>query len=179
MSGGGFDGAEFRRVLGHFPTGVTVVTAAGADGPEGMAIGSFSSVSLDPPLVMFCPGHESASWSRMRPAGSFCVNVLGDHQADVSRVFAGKSDDRFDGLGIRVEATGAPVIEGCLAWIDCTVHAVHDGGDHDIVVGRVEALGVDSDGDGDGADGAGADGAGAGRGPLIFFKGGYGRYQPL
>ena len=179
MSGGGFDGAEFRRVLGHFPTGVTVVTAAGADGPEGMAIGSFSSVSLDPPLVMFCPGHESASWSRMRPAGSFSVNVLGDHQADVSRVFAGKSDDRFDGLGIRVEATGAPVIEGCLAWIDCTVHAVHDGGDHDIVVGRVEALGVDSDGDGDGADGAGADGAGAGRGPLIFFKGGYGRYQPL
>lgn len=177
MSGGGFDGAEFRRVLGHFPTGVTVVTAAGADGPEGMAIGSFSSVSLDPPLVMFCPGHESASWSRMRPAGSFCVNVLGDHQADVSRVFAGKSDDRFDGLGIRVEATGAPVIEGCLAWIDCTVHAVHDGGDHDIVVGRVEALGVDSAGDG--ADGAGADGAGAGRGPLIFFKGGYGRYQPL
>ena len=177
MSGGGFDGAEFRRVLGHFPTGVTVVTAAGADGPEGMAIGSFSSVSLDPPLVMFCPGHESASWSRMRPAGSFCVNVLGDHQADVSRVFAGKSDDRFSGLGIRVEATGAPVIEGCLAWIDCTVHAVHDGGDHDIVVGRVEALGVDSDGAGDGADGA--DGAGAGRGPLIFFKGGYGRYQPL
>ena len=179
MSGGGFDGAEFRRVLGHFPTGVTVVTAAGADGPEGMAIGSFSSVSLDPPLVMFCPGHESASWSRMRPAGSFCVNVLGDHQADVSRVFAGKSDDRFDGLGIRVEATGAPVIEGCLAWIDCTVHAVHDGGDHDIVVGRVEALGVDGDGAGAGADGAGADGAGAGRGPLIFFKGGYGRYQPL
>ena len=178
MSGGGFDGAEFRRVLGHFPTGVTVVTAAGADGPEGMAIGSFSSVSLDPPLVMFCPGHESASWSRMRPAGSFCVNVLGDHQADVSRVFAGKSDDRFDGLGIRVEATGAPVIEGCLAWIDCTVHAVHDGGDHDIVVGRVEALGVDSDGAGAGADGAGAD-AGAGAGPLIFFKGGYGRYQPL
>ena len=172
MSGGGFDGAEFRRVLGHFPTGVTVVTAAGADGPEGMAIGSFSSVSLDPPLVMFCPGHESASWSRMRPAGSFCVNVLGDHQADVSRVFAGKSDDRFDGLGIRMEATGAPVIEGCLAWIDCTVHAVHDGGDHDIVVGRVEALGIDSDGDG-------ADEAGAGRGPLIFFKGGYGRYQPL
>ena len=179
MSGGGFDGAEFRRVLGHFPTGVTVVTAAGADGPEGMAIGSFSSVSLDPPLVMFCPGHESASWSRMRPAGSFCVNVLGDHQADVSRIFAGKSDDRFDGLSTRVEATGAPVIEGCLAWIDCTVHAVHDGGDHDIVVGRVEALGIDSDGDGAGADGAGADGAGAGRGPLIFFKGGYGRYQPL
>lgn len=173
MSGGGFDGAEFRRVLGHFPTGVTVVTAAGADGPEGMAIGSFSSVSLDPPLVMFCPGLESASWSRMRPVGSFCVNVLGDHQADVSRIFAGKSDDRFDGVSHRVEVTGAPVIEGCLAWIDCTVHAVHDGGDHDIVVGRVEALGVDDSG------GEGADGAGAGRGPLIFFKGGYGRYQPL
>lgn len=174
MSGGGFDGAEFRRVLGHFPTGVTVVTAAGADGPEGMAIGSFTSVSLDPPLVMFCPGLESASWARMRPAGSFCVNVLGDHQAEVSRTFAAKSGDRFGAVSTRVEATGAPVIEGCLAWIDCTVHAVHDGGDHDIVVGRVEALGVDDPSDGDGGDGAGAD-----RGPLIFFKGGYGRYQPL
>ncbi len=170
MSGGGFDGAEFRRVLGHFPTGVTVVTAASAEGPEGMAIGSFTSVSLDPPLVMFCPGLESTSWSRMRPAGSFCVNVLGDHQAEVSRTFAAKSGDRFGAVSTRVEATGAPVIEGCLAWIDCTVHAVHDGGDHDIVVGRVEALGV---GDSDGGVG------GAGRGPLIFFKGGYGRYQPL
>ena len=157
-----FDSLELRRVLGHYPTGVTVVTAAGAEGPEGVAIGSFSSLSLDPPLVMFCPGHDSTSWARMRPIGSFCVNVLGDHQAEVSTIFAKKSADRFSVVTTRAEFTGAPVIEGCLAWIDCTLHTIHDGGDHDIVVGRVEAIGT----------------ADSGR-PLIFFKGGYGCYQAL
>jgi len=164
------DGREFRRVLGHYPTGVTVVTAACPGGPEGMTIGSFTSVSLDPPLVSFCPGHDSDSWARMRDVGSFCVNVLGDHQADVSSTFAGKVDDRFGGISTRVEATGAPVIEGCLAWIDCRVEAVHTAGDHDIVVGRVVALGT--------ADGA-ADPAATTDGPLVFFKGGYGRVAGL
>ena len=167
MGGGGqaIGGDEFRRVLGHYPTGVTVVTAACSGGPEGMTIGSFTSVSLDPPLVSFCPGHDSDSWARMSGVGSFCVNVLGDRQADVSSTFASKVEDRFQGVSTRVEATGAPVIEGCLAWIDCRVHAVHAAGDHDIVVGRVVALGTD---------GGAADGAMAG-GPLVFFKGGYGR----
>ena len=160
------DGHEFRRVLGHYPTGVTVVTAACPDGPEGMTIGSFSSVSLDPPLVSFCPGHDSDSWIRMRDVGSFCVNVLGEDQAGLSVTFASKTEDRFDGLSTRVEATGAPVIEGCLAWIDCLVHAVHTAGDHDIVVGRVVALGACEDA---------ADTAAATSGPLVFFRGGYGR----
>jgi len=135
-----------------------------------MTIGSFTSVSLDPPLVSFCPGHDSDSWARMRDVGSFCVNVLGDHQADVSSTFASKVDDRFGGISTRVEATGAPVIEGCLAWIDCRVEAVHTAGDHDIVVGRVVALGP--------ADGA-ADPAATTDGPLVFFKGGYGRVAGL
>ena len=161
------DGREFRRVLGHFPTGVTVVTAACPDGPEGMTIGSFTSVSLDPPLVSFCPGRDSDSWIRMRDVGSFCVNVLGDHQADVSTAFASKTEDRFEGLSTRVEATGAPVIDGCLAWIDCRLHAIHAAGDHDIVVGEVVALGT--------AGGASESASG----PLVFLKGGYGRVAGL
>jgi 3-hydroxy-9,10-secoandrosta-1,3,5(10)-triene-9,17-dione monooxygenase reductase component len=156
------DPQEFRRVLGHFPTGVTVVTAAGDEGPAGMAIGSFASVSLDPPLVMFCPGRDSSSWKKMKEVGSFCVNVLGDDQADVCGVFAGKADDKFAGIDWTTEATGSPVLPGAIAWIDCTLHAVHDGGDHDIVVGTVEALGT-----------------GARNGPLLFFQGGYGRYESL
>ena len=132
-----------------------------------MTIGSFTSVSLDPPLVSFCPSQDSDSWIRMRDVGSFCVNVLGDDQADVSTTFASKIDDRFDGLSTRVEATGAPVIEGCLAWIDCRVEAVHSAGDHDIVVGRVVALGV-ADGESESESG-----------PLIFLKGGYGRVAGL
>ena len=163
--GGAFiDGREFRRVLGHYPTGVTVVTAACPGGPEGLTIGSFTSVSLDPPLVSFCPGHDSDSWARMRGAGSFCVNVLSDEQAGVSTIFASKADDKFEGLATRVEATGAPVIEGCLAWIDCRLEAVHAAGDHDIVVGRVAALGT---------------AGGSASGPLVFFKGAYGRVAGL
>ena len=164
---GPIDGREFRRVLGHYPTGVTVVTAICPDGPEGMTIGSFTSVSLDPPLVSFCPSHDSDSWIRMRDVGSFCVNVLKDHQADVSSTFASQVDDRFEGVSTRVEATGAPVIDGCLAWIDCRVQAIHPAGDHDIVVGEVVALGT--------ADGAGEPAAG----PLVFHKGGYGRVSGL
>ncbi len=161
------DPNEFRRVLGHFPTGVTVVTGADADGPVGLAIGSFASVSLDPPLVMFCPARTSSSWARMRETDGFCVNVLGDHQKEVSGAFAGKSDDKFAGIGWDTQVTGSPVIAGSLAWIDCTVHAIHDGGDHEIVVGRVEALA------------AAEPGGDAPPGPLLFYKGGYGRYEEL
>jgi 3-hydroxy-9,10-secoandrosta-1,3,5(10)-triene-9,17-dione monooxygenase reductase component len=162
MSDEDFDSSEFRRVLGHFPTGVTVVTAETEDGPAGMAIGSFSSVSLDPPLVMFCPGRDSASWAQMSTSDSFCVNVLGDDQKALSDLFASRIDDKFNGVATRTEATGSPVIEGALAWIDCENYAIHDGGDHDIVVGRVVALGTDAAG-----------------GPLLFFKGGYGRFEEL
>ena len=161
------DGHEFRRVLGHYPTGVTVVTAACPGGPDGMTIGSFTSVSLDPPLVSFCPGHDSDSWARMRDVGSFCVNVLSAEQAGVSTTFASKGEDKFRDVLTRVEATGAPVIEGCLAWIDCRVEAIHTAGDHDIVVGRVVALGV--------ADG----GSESPSGPLVFFKGAYGQVADL
>ena len=156
------DSSEFRRVLGHFPTCVTVVTAPTEEGPVGMAIGSFASVSLDPPLVMFCPGKESATWEKMSGADRFCVNVLGDDQADVSGVFAGKADDRFAGIEWSTKVTGSPVIGGSIAWIDCELHAVHDGGDHDIVVGLVKGLSTEND-----------------NGPLLFFRGGYGRFEQI
>lgn len=156
------DPSEFRRVLGHFPTGVTVVTGAGEDGLAGMAIGSFASVSLDPPLVMFCPGRESESWLQIKETGAFGVSVLGDDQEDVCGVFASRDVDKFAGVHWTPKVTGSPIISGSIAWIDCEIHAIHDGGDHDIVVGLVKALDVDSD-----------------TGPLLFFQGGYGRYESL
>ena len=154
-----FDSTEFRRVLGHFPTGVTVVTATDGGSPVGLAIGSFGSVSLDPPLVMFCPGRTSNSWPAIERSGSFCVNVLGDDQTALSSLFAGTEPDKFAGVTWSTRATGSPVIDGCVAWIDCTIDTVHEAGDHWIVLGRVADLGV----------------ARPEAGPLIFFKGGYDR----
>ena len=156
------DSSEFRRVLGHFPTGVTVVTAPTGEGPVGMAIGSFASVSLDPPLVMFCPGKESATWAKMSGTDRFCVNVLGDDQTDVCGVFASKSEDKFAGLEWSTRISDSPVICGSIAWIDCEVYAIHDGGDHYIVVGLVKALSTEND-----------------NGPLLFFRGGYGRFEDI
>ncbi|MDG2026567.1 MAG: flavin reductase family protein [Acidimicrobiales bacterium] len=159
------DPGEFRRVLGHFPTGVTVVTGADADGPAGMAIGSFASVSLDPPLVMFCPGNTSASWLRIKETGAFCVNVLAADQKDTCGVFASKAEDKFEGIDWTTDVTGAPVIPGSLAVIDCELHAILDGGDHDIVVGLVKSLRTSDEA--------------ADTGPLLFYQGGYGRYEGI
>jgi flavin reductase (DIM6/NTAB) family NADH-FMN oxidoreductase RutF len=154
-----FDSATYRQVLGHFPTGVTVVTAATDGVPVGLAVGSFSSVSLDPPLVAFFPDRSSSSWPRIEAAGAFCVNILGEDQEDVCRRFAMKGDDKFAGLGWKPSATGSPLIDGVIAWIDCDVESVTDAGDHFCVMGRVRDLAVGHD-----------------RGPLVFFRGGYGRF---
>src|SRR6476619_3878226 len=94
-----FDTARYRQVLGHFPTGVVVVTAVDDGEPVGLAIGSFSSVSLDPPLVGFFPDRSSTSWPRIEKAGSFAVNILGEHQEDICRTFASKGGDKFAGIG--------------------------------------------------------------------------------
>jgi flavin reductase (DIM6/NTAB) family NADH-FMN oxidoreductase RutF len=156
-----FDGAKFRQVLGHFPTGVTVVTAMHDGGPVGLAVGSFASLSLDPPLVLFCPGSQSSSWPKIREAGVFCVNILGADQEHVCRVFATKEPDKFTTVGWSpTVATGSPRIHDVLAWIDCEVEQIIPGGDHDIVVGRVRDL--------DSSDT---------HGPLVFFRGGYGRFE--
>jgi 3-hydroxy-9,10-secoandrosta-1,3,5(10)-triene-9,17-dione monooxygenase reductase component len=148
----------FRQVLGHVPTGVTVVTAAGPDGPVGLAIGAFFSVSLDPLLVGFCASIASSSWTAVRAAGAFCVNVLAEDQEALSRVFATSGVDKFAGVGWSPAPSGAPLLDDVVAWIDCHIEAVHPGGDHEICVGRVDALGVARE-----------------VGPLVFHRGGYGR----
>ena len=153
------DSARFRQVLGHFPTGVTVITAATDDGPAGLAVGSFFSVSLDPPLVAFCAGKSSTSYPKIAEAGHFVVNVLADDQEDVSRVFASKGTDKFAGIGYhRATNTGAPVIDGVLAWLGCDIHDVHEAGDHWIVLGLVHEMEIAHEGT-----------------PLVFFRGGYSR----
>jgi len=154
-----FDTAKFRQVLGHFTTGVTVVTATSPNGPVGLAVGSFASVSLDPALVAFFPDRGSSSWPHIEAAGSFCVNILAEDQEVVCRRFATKGDDKFVGLGWRPAASGAPLLDGVLAWIDCDIDSVTDAGDHFCVMGRVRDLAVAHDG-----------------APLLFFRGGYGRF---
>lgn len=152
-----FDSARFRQVLGHFPTGVCVVSAIEGGTPVGMAIGSFFSVSLDPPLVGFCAGRSSSTWPRLRAAGGFCINVLADDQEGVSRVFASKDPDKFAGIGWEPSPLGSPRIDGALAWIDCALETTHEAGDHDIAIGAVHDLAVAREGN-----------------PLVFFRGGYG-----
>jgi len=137
------DPIKFRQVLGHFPTGVTVITAMAPDGtPVGFTIGSFTSVSLDPPLVGFLPMVNSERWTAINACGSFCVNVLGAHQAELCWRFAKSSIDQpFEGVAWQPAAvTGSPVIDGAIATIDCTIEGVVDAGDHHFVLGRVVDL---------------------------------------
>lgn len=155
------DPARFRRVLGHFATGVTVVTAHDPDGPAGFACQSFASLSLDPPLVTFMVARTSTTWPRIARAGAFCVNILGAEQGALCRGFAVSGADKFAGVTYRAApATGSPLLASVPAWVDCRIQAVHTGGDHLIVVGRVEALGA-------------ADGIG----PLLFHRGAFGRFS--
>jgi flavin reductase (DIM6/NTAB) family NADH-FMN oxidoreductase RutF len=154
------DGAELRRVLGHFATGVTVVTACDEEGPVGMVANSFTSVSLEPPLVLFCAGAESDTWPRIRRAERFCVNVLSNDQRRLATDFARKGTDRYAGVELE-ERDGPPHLAGALAHIDCRIHAEHPGGDHTIVVGEVEELAVSSDEEAALAE------------PLIFYRGGF------
>jgi flavin reductase (DIM6/NTAB) family NADH-FMN oxidoreductase RutF len=154
------DSAHFRQVLGHFPTGVTVITATGSEGkPAGFAVGSFFSVSLEPALVGFAAGKSSSSWPGIRQAGSFCVNILAEDQEAVCRQFSSKAEDKFSGLGWQPASSGAPRLADVLAWIDCDIEAVHDAGDHEICIGRVRELAVERE-----------------NGPLLFYRGGYGRF---
>ena len=156
------DSAEFRRVLGHFVTGVTVLTTRDATGaPAGLTVNAFASVSLEPPLVLVCVDRASDTHALIEAAGYFAVNVLADGQERVSRRFAeGEGRTRFDGLAWRDEVTGAPVLDDALAWVDCRVRSTCDGGDHTIWIGQVLA--------GDAREGV----------PLLFYRGGYGRFTP-
>lgn len=158
---------QFRDVLGLFCSGVTVVTSVSDGEPVGMTCQSFSSVSLEPPLVMFSPAKTSRAWPLMQRAGFFCVNILAAGQSDLSNGMATKGDEKFAGVDWTTAITGAPVIGGVLGYIDCTVHQVIEAGDHYIVIGRVQELAY-----GDRTDAA-AERDGATVDPLLFFQGKY------
>jgi len=129
---------RMRHVLGHFATGVTIVTGFSEDGaPVGFACQSFASVSLHPPLVLFCADHRGRSWPRMRDQGRFTVNVLGHGQRDLIGRFGSTAGARFDGLEWAPSSRGGPSLPGVLVRVHCSVEQVHVAGDHDVVVGRV------------------------------------------
>jgi flavin reductase (DIM6/NTAB) family NADH-FMN oxidoreductase RutF len=151
------DAREFRDTVGRFPTGVTVVTAAGPDGPAGLTTNAFSSLSLDPPLVLVCFERGSRTLPVVRETGRFAVNVLRAGQEDLARVFASKRvhAEKFEAVTHTVDH-GVPVLDEALAWMVCELQALHPGGDHEIGVGAVTAMGHDPEGD-----------------PLLFFGGAY------
>lgn len=136
-----FDSAYFRSVLGHVPTSVVVVTGLNKAGePFGITIGSFTSVSLDPPLVGFFPGTSSRSWAAIRESGRFCVNVLGGSQEDLCWTFAKEGEDKFADIAWTPSDGGSPVLPGVIASIDCAIESETPAGDHVFVMGRVESL---------------------------------------
>jgi 3-hydroxy-9,10-secoandrosta-1,3,5(10)-triene-9,17-dione monooxygenase reductase component len=151
-----FDAEQFKEAMGRFTTGLTIVAGIEEDEPVGFTCQSFVSLSIDPPFVAVAPARTSTSWPRIAQSGSFCVNVLGDHQEELCRGFAVSGGKKFEGVPWRRSpASGSPVIEGCLAWIDCHVELVHDAGDHELILGRVVDLGT-------------AEGT-----PLLFFRSRY------
>lgn len=153
------EAATFREVLGHYPTGVCVVTAMGTDGkPVGMVVGSFSSVSLDPPLVGFFPARSSSSWPQIEQAGHFCVNVLASDQTALCRQIASPGD-KFAGVEYTVSQHDLPVLAGAMVSIECRLESVIDAGDHVLALGRV--LGLEARRDTD---------------PMLFFRGKYGGF---
>lgn len=157
----GIDGTVFRRVLGRFPTGVVGITGVFDNTAVGLAVGSFMSVSLDPPLVAFGVDHQSTTWPRIQTTGTFCVNVFNQEQDALCRVFATSGADKFRGVDWAPTRAGSPVIKGALAWIDCTIEAEHRAGDHNLVIGRVRDLGTLDDH----------------ATPLVFFGGEFGGFQ--
>lgn len=160
LSEASIDPAQFRSVLGSYPTGVCAITATGPDGvPVGMVVGTFTSVSLDPPLVGFLPDKSSSSWPLIEAAGGFCVNVLASDQMAACRQIAGKGPDKFAGLDTTPNAQGHPVLPGVIARIDCALHDVIEAGDHWFVLGRVLSLEATRDDD-----------------PMLFHRGRYGGF---
>lgn len=132
---------KFRQVLGHFCTGVTVITAIDDGEPVGFSCQAFAALSLDPPLVVFCPALTSVTWPRIAKARLFTVNVLTHEQHELASRFGRSGADKFDGVPWSPDSAGSPVLDGVLTWAGCEVESVYDGGDHSIVIGRVRELG--------------------------------------
>lgn len=148
---------EMRRAMGRFASGVTVVTGLDEDGPAGFACQSFASVSLEPPLILFCADHRGRTWPRLRETGWFTVNVLGAEQTDLCSRFGSSRGLKFDGLDWELSRWGTPSLPGVLMRVHASVEDVHVAGDHDVVIGRVaelECLGDES--------------------PMVFYRGAFG-----
>ncbi len=158
---GELEAAAFRQVLGHFCTGVTVITTVDGGRPAGFVCQAFAALSLAPPLVLFCPSRSSATWPVIERAGHFCANVLADGQQELARRFGTSGGDKFAGVPWSPSPSGAPVLADALTWVECAVEAVHEAGDHYLVVGRVTPLGA----------------CRAGR-PLLFYRGRYAATDP-
>lgn len=151
------DPRHFRDVLGCYPTGVCIVTAYADDGARfGMVVGSFTSISLDPPLVGFFPDKKSTSWPRIAATGHFCANILAADQVHHSSRFASRAEDKFEGMDHGFSPYGQPLLDNVLAWVDCSIASVIDIGDHLLVVGAVRSLEKRDEGT-----------------PLLFFRGSY------
>ena len=158
-----FDDRAFRAALGQFCTGVVIATGRLDGQPAGFAAQSFSSLSLDPPLVMLCPAKSSTSWPKLRDSGAFCINILCESQRSVCDLFAQSGADKFSDLDWHPGVTGSPILGGVIGYIDCELETEHDAGDHTIAVGRVRDLQIlDAQAE-----------------PLLFFRGGYGRFATL
>ena len=156
------DPLRYRQVLGQYPTGVCAITARRNElEPVAMVVGSFVSVSLEPPLIAFFPDRASSSWAKLRECDCFCVNILSSEQEALCRKLASKSPDKFQGASHRISAQGNPVLDGVVAWIECQRQSVTEAGDHELVIGRVLRLEIETAGY-----------------PLLFFQGGYGRFAP-
>ncbi|MEV7866822.1 flavin reductase family protein [Streptomyces sp. NPDC088124] len=158
------DPHRFRSIAGRFTTGVVAVTALreGDAAPVGLAVNSFASVSLEPPLVLFCVARTSTSWPDVLSTERFCVNILGESQRELSARFATSGADKFGGAVWTPSPSGAPVLNGSIGWIECSVEEEIAAGDHDVVIARVHHLGAHHEDS-----------------PLLFFRGLYGRYTQL
>jgi flavin reductase (DIM6/NTAB) family NADH-FMN oxidoreductase RutF len=150
------DRNELRRVMGHFATGVTVITTMNKDGQMlGLTANAFSSVSLDPPLCLISVDKKAESYGSFEESRVFTVNILASDQEALSRKFAVSGGNKFEGVAYRIGANGAPILNGALAYIECKLYAAYDGGDHTIYLGEVQQAEITESK------------------PLLFFRGGY------
>ena len=147
---------HLRQVMGHFATGVTIITTLTKAGEiHGLTANAFTSVSLEPPLLLISVDKKAESWPAFEESKVFTVNILGEDQEALSRKFAVSGGNKFEGVAYRIGANGAPIVEGVLAFIECTLYAAYDGGDHSIYLGEIQQAEIHE-----------------GK-PLVFFRGGY------
>lgn len=160
MSSPAVDTLRYRQVIGHFATGVAIVTCYGPEGPTGLTTNAVTSVSLEPLLLLVCFDNGSRTLPAVREARRFCVNVLRAGQEDLARVFASKrvAREKFEAV-THMDAHGVPVLDGALAWLACDLTDLYPAGDHTIGIGEITQMDADPDGE-----------------PLIWFRGGYGTF---